>query len=150
MLPYLLPPLFVAAIVVGSGLRRTPPRAAEVEAAANPLQFAAALQMAVVFQVVLLAVGAAHTRFGDLGVLLSGAVLGLADVDALTISMARSSVEGLQAATAAQAIAIGALSNTLVKCGVVAFIGNSSFRRVALAGLAAMGVAAAAALWLAR
>lgn len=150
LLPYLLPPLLVAALVVAFGLRRAPTPATKVAAAANPLQVAAALQMAVLFQFVLLAVAAAHARFGDLGVLLSGAVLGLADVDALTISMARSSAEGLQAATAAQAIAIGALSNTLVKFAVVAFVGSASFRRVALAGLAAMGITAAATLWLVR
>ena len=43
--------------------------------------------MAALFQLVLFAVGALGRAFGDSGLLVSGAVLGLTDVDALTISM---------------------------------------------------------------
>ena len=49
-----------------------------------------ALQMAVLFQVVLFAIHAVRSHWGETGLLFSGAVLGFTDVDALTISMAKS------------------------------------------------------------
>ena len=55
----------------------------------NPLQLMAALQMAVMFQVMLMAVHVAGDIWGLAGVYGSAALLGLTDVDALTVSMAR-------------------------------------------------------------
>jgi uncharacterized membrane protein (DUF4010 family) len=72
-----------------------------------------ALQMAVLFQVVLFAIHAVRTHWGESGVLFSGAVLGFTDVDALTISMAKSAEGQIPIPVAAKAIAIGILSNTL-------------------------------------
>ena len=79
----------------------------------NPLQVMSALQMAVLFQVVLFAIHAVRTHWGESGVLFSGAVLGFTDVDALTISMAKSAEGQIPIPVAAKAIAIGILSNTL-------------------------------------
>ena len=55
----------------------------------SPLQLMAALQMAVMFQVMLMAVHVAGDIWGLAGVYGSAALLGLTDVDALTVSMAR-------------------------------------------------------------
>ena len=54
----------------------------------NPLQLRAAIQMAGLFQAVLMAVHLARAMWGQSGVLTSAAILGLTDVDALTVSMA--------------------------------------------------------------
>jgi uncharacterized membrane protein (DUF4010 family) len=107
----------------------------------NPLQFVAALQMAALFQIVLFAVGFAKTRFGTAGIYSSAAVLGLADVDALTVSMAQLTTAGTPAATAARAVAIGVVSNTCVKLGIALIVGRGSFRPFAAAGLALLGAA---------
>jgi len=76
----------------------------------------------------------------------SGAVLGLTDLDALTISMARSSAASGVVSPAARAIAIGVLSNTLLKGALAAVIGRGRFRPLAVAGLGLMAVAVAASL----
>ena len=79
---------------------------------------------------------------GDQGLLISGAILGLTDVDALTISMAR----GLQAsdwAIPAKALCIGILSNTLLKAVIALSLGRGRFRLFATAGLIGIGVATA-------
>ena len=55
----------------------------------NPLQLFDALRMAALFQIVLMAVHLANRIWGESGVLTTAAVLGLTDVDALTMSMAR-------------------------------------------------------------
>ncbi len=106
--------------------------------------------MALVFQVVLFGVAAVRQTWGEIGVLASGAVLGFADLDALTISMAKSAAAGVPARIAAQAIAIGVLSNTAFKAGVALVLGHPEFRRWTAASLAVLGVASAVAIALAR
>ena len=72
---------------------------------------------------------------GDTGVLLSAFVSGLADVDAITLSMAELSASGdISLQTAARAIIIAIMSNTLVKGGIVFSSGSSSIRRALLPG----------------
>ena len=63
--------------------------------------------MAALFQVVLMVVHLANRMWGDSGVLTSAAVLGLTDVDALTMSMARGVRGTASLDLAARAIAIG-------------------------------------------
>jgi uncharacterized membrane protein (DUF4010 family) len=106
----------------------------------NPLQFWSSIQMAVVFQVVLYLMHWFQGRFGDRGLLATGAILGLTDVDALTLSMAR----GIQATdwnVAAQALSIGILSNTCLKAAVALILGQGRFRWLTAAGLAGIGAA---------
>jgi uncharacterized membrane protein (DUF4010 family) len=99
--------------------------------------------MAITFEAVLLAVNVVHRLFGEGGLLASGAVLGLTDVDALTISMAKSTSAGVSPRVAAQAIAIGVLVNCVMKTGLAIALGTARFRRLAGAALAGMTVVAA-------
>jgi uncharacterized membrane protein (DUF4010 family) len=116
----------------------------------NPLQIVPALQMAVVFQVVLFAVSGVRSFFGEGGLLFSGAALGLTDVDALTISMAQAAGTGVAAEVAARAIAAGILTNCLLKMGLAVVLGSSQFRRVTSVTLAAMSVTLAVLLGVLR
>jgi uncharacterized membrane protein (DUF4010 family) len=74
-------------------------------------------------------------------------VLGLTDVDALTVSMSRPEAS-LATATAAHAIAIGILANTLLKLTVAVVLGRLTFRRRAAIGLASLAIGSAAGLLL--
>jgi uncharacterized membrane protein (DUF4010 family) len=106
----------------------------------NPLQFWNSIQMAVLFQIVLYLMHWFHGKFGDRGLLATGAILGLTDVDALTLSMAR----GIQAtdwSVAAQALSGGILSNTCLKTAVALTLGQGRFRLLTAAGLGAIGAA---------
>ena len=139
LLPYLVPPTVVGTLVVVAGLRRE--RAtAQVAPPRNPLQLGAALQMAAVFQVVLGLVQLARQYGGDTGVLVSAALVGTTDVDAVTVSMARSAEAGLPLAIAAEGLAIGSLSNTLLKLSLALGFGTKGFARLAAAGLAALAL----------
>src|SRR3954470_17776288 len=113
---------------------------------ANPLQLAAALHMAALFQVVLIAVHIARERWGASGVFTSAAVLGLSDVDALTVSMAKDVADALSPTIAATAIGIGVLSNTAMKIALALLFGSPRFRVVAGGALLLMFVALALAL----
>ena len=80
----------------------------------------------------------------------SAAVLGLTDVDALTVSMARGVAQTISPAIAATAIAIGILANTGMKLGLALFFGSPRFRLIAGGALALMLLALGAALTLHR
>jgi hypothetical protein len=75
-------------------------------------------------------------------------VLGLTDVDALTLSMTRLGVSADAVALAARAIAVGILSNTAMKLALTLVLGSARFRLVASSGLALLGAVLGAGLWL--
>ena len=112
----------------------------------NPLQFRAAIEMAVLFQVVLFAVHYARGAIGESGLLASGFVLGLTDMDALTLSMTRSVAAGTSIDAAARAIVVGVVANSMMKAAIAVAIGSGGFKWRAGAALVAMGAAAASAL----
>jgi uncharacterized membrane protein (DUF4010 family) len=134
LLPYWIAPALVGLAMSAYGMRRKDMEAESGPLPHNPLEIGAALQMALLFQVVLFLIEAVKRFWGGAGLLVSGAVLGLTDVDALTISMARSSMEPDQLATAATAIAIGCLANTCFKLGIALVIGRGNFRRAVAVG----------------
>jgi uncharacterized membrane protein (DUF4010 family) len=141
LLLYLIAPFTVGLMALALWLRKSPDGTHTADTPRNPLQIGPALQMAVTFQLVLFAVDWVRHMFGDLGLLVSGAVLGLTDVDALTISMARSTTSGVASQVAARAIAIGILANGILKLSLALAFGTSQFRRVSGVALAAMALA---------
>jgi uncharacterized membrane protein (DUF4010 family) len=146
LLVYLLPPAIVAAVATAIGTRRSPEGAAPELSQRNPLQLSAALQMAVLFQAVLMAINAIREFWGTAGVFPSAAVLGLTDVDALTVSMARDIALTISPAVAANAIAVGVLTNTVMKLGLALLFGIRGFKMLAGGVLLLMLVALAIAL----
>lgn len=147
LVPYLAAPALVAALLAVAGARHSPAAGApDVPLLRNPLQLGAALQMAVLFQAVLMAVHLVSNVWGQSGVFTSAAVLGLTDVDALTVSMARGVAASASPAVAATAIAVGVLANTGMKLGLAIFFGAPRFRAIAGGGLALMLVAIGGAL----
>ena len=144
--PYLLLPAIIAAGVAALGARRVSAVESGGTTRDNPLQPLEALRMAALFQIVLMAVHLANRTWGATGIVTTAALLGLTDVDALTMSMAR----GAGAASselAARAIAIGVAANTALKLVLALAFSAGSFRRIAGATLAAMLCAGVA--WLA-
>ena len=70
-------------------------------------------------------------------------MLGLTDVDALTLSMTRTPLAGGTPAVAAEAIAVGILANCLMKMALALLLGAPRFRRIVgpLLGAMAVGLA---------
>ena len=104
--------------------------------------------MALALQLALSAIALVRETWGAVGVLVSAALLGLTDVDALTLSMSRLGNAPATVALAAQAIALGILANTLLKLTLTIVFGAPEFRRVASTGLLALAGASAFGLWL--
>lgn len=151
LLPYALPPLAVGATVLVIAIRRASPatREPDREGDASPLRLWSAVQMAVAFQVAITAVAIVRVHWGSSGVLASAALLGLTDMDALTVSMNRLATTPDAASLAAQGIAIGLLANTAFKSTLAVALGSPRFRRLVLGGLGAEAAAIGAGLWLA-
>ena len=148
LLPYLLPGFAVGAIIVALALRRPVGAAPPREKHDNPLRFGSALRMALLFQVALTASALAADYWGRRGVISSAIVLGLTDMDALTVSMNRLGESPDTVLLAAKAIAIGVLANTFFKAALAAVLGTGRFRWLVLSGLAALAAAAGLGLWI--
>ncbi len=146
LVPYLVVPFAIGLVAFAAGVHTRLTEAEHLRPMSNPLQIGPALQMALTFQLVLFAVTLARTRFGSAGLFVSGAVLGLTDVDALTISMSQSASGGTDAGVAARAIAIGILSNSILKAGLAVALGTPRFARLTCGVLGAMALALVVAL----
>jgi uncharacterized membrane protein (DUF4010 family) len=113
----------------------------------NPFEFWTAIKLAAFMTVVLLLAAVMHQWYGERGVDLVAAIAGLADVDAITVSMSHSLAGGSMAASAASlAVSIAAIVNTLVKAGVVWVIGGKRMGVQVGIVAVAMSVAAVAGL----
>lgn len=114
----------------------------------NPLRIRLALGFGAIYAVVLLVLRFAESNLGAAGLYAASAVAGLTDVDAVTLSAANLARGGqLAEDTAAVAIAIAAVANTIAKGGFALALGAPALRRpVALAfgAMAAVGVLAIA------
>jgi uncharacterized membrane protein (DUF4010 family) len=101
-----------------------------VTAGANPFELSEAVKFGLLFGIVTIVAKAAQTYLGATGLYLAGAVAGLTDVDAISLSMAnlaKTNPENL--IIAARTIVIAVVSNTLVKAGMAAFMGTPALRR---------------------
>jgi uncharacterized membrane protein (DUF4010 family) len=141
LLPHLIAPFAIGVITLVLWWKRSAHVERPAEGPSNPLQVGPALQMAAVFQLVLFAVNGARQFFGDSGLIVSAAVLGLTDVDALTISMTKVAAAGGAQSIAATAIAVGIVANCLLKIGLALSLGTPRFRWLTATLLSAMAIA---------
>ncbi len=150
LLPFILPPLiFGIALVLFAALRKweQAQKSRETNGVKNPLRLASAIKMALAFQASLMLISYASTTIGQSGVLASAALLGLTDMDALTLSMNRLGTTSELVALSARAIAIGVLGNGVLKIALALGLGGPGYRRLAASGLLAITLTGAAALW---
>ncbi len=127
----LLPPLITMAIV-GIALayllliRHSPLQGKEV-AVKDPFRIIPALEFGAFFAFVLLVSKLANMYFGNAGTYAASTIAGLADVDAITLSMATLAQSTLQPSVAITSIILAAVTNTLVKLAIAYTIGTSEF-----------------------
>lgn len=114
----------------------------------NPFELRPAITFGILYGIILLVARAAQVYLGDTGVYLSSIASGLADVDAITLTMTELSRSGnLALPTAARAIVLAVVANTVVKGGIVLAAGSRSLRMAVLPGFVLiLGVALVAAL----
>jgi hypothetical protein len=96
--------------------------------------------------VVLLLILAVRSSRGAQALAGTAALVGLTDLDALTLSLARSTTDDAMVPDAGVALAVGIISNTLLKLVITLAVGRGVFRIVTGVVLAAMAGATAATL----
>jgi uncharacterized membrane protein (DUF4010 family) len=111
----------------------------------NPLELAYALKMAALLTIVMLAVRFLQHYFGDAGVFATAALSGLADVDAIVISMARMAMNAVDPMIAAEAVLLAVAVNTLAKAALASSAGGAKFG-LGIAGISLLGVLAGGAV----
>jgi uncharacterized membrane protein (DUF4010 family) len=112
----------------------------------NPFDLLEVLRFGLILTVVMLLAVAARHFFGEAGLIGLAAISGLADVDAITLSMAKTASADT-AGGPALAILTAVGVNTLAKTGYAAYVGGSPIGLIVAAGTA-VGFAAAAAAYL--
>ena len=100
----------------------------------KPLDLVGALIFGGIYVLVLLAVSYANDYFGDQGTLISSALAGISDIDAVSISIAKLTGTSISLPLAEVAILLACLSNTLVKLGLGWYLGSPQLRKLLLRG----------------
>jgi len=103
----------------------------------NPFELGSALKFGLFFAFVIFVAKAAQTFWGDSGLYASSVLAGTTDVDAITLSVAQFHQKGLAVSSATVAITLAAVTNTIVKAGLAAWLGGR-----ALAAPVALGFGA--------
>lgn len=124
--------------------------AGEGVALKNPFELGSAVKFGLVLAVIGFASRWAYAEFGERGLSLAGAFMGMADADGFAVQVARQGTTGAPGATflaaATRAILLAMIANTVVKGGMTVALGSRELRRCtvpAFALMAAVGVAAA-------
>jgi len=104
----------------------------------NPLDLKTAIQFAFFFAGIQWLVKFCSEKFGENGTYLAGAISGITDVDAITLSMAKMASGDAQTDIAINTILLAALSNTLVKFIIIMIIGSTQLRKTAFIGFGAI------------
>jgi uncharacterized membrane protein (DUF4010 family) len=157
LLPLVGPPLLVTLLVAAVFAWMLAGRGSDGEdrdgrqdvAFRNPFDFWSVIGFALLLALIILAGRVLGETMGAAGAIAGALALGLADVDAVTVSMSRLAPQPLSFANAALAILAAVASNTLAKIGLGAAVGRGAFA----AGIAIMAgvclAAGALAAWLA-
>jgi uncharacterized membrane protein (DUF4010 family) len=153
LLPLVAAPLLAAAVsatgyAVYSACRRGPDGAdSQAQKFRNPFGFWTVIGFALFLGAVIVAGRAIGQWLGAAGAIVGAAIVGLVDVDAITVSMARLAPATLTARDAATAILVAVATDTISKIGIGAAIGGGRFA-IEISIMAALSlIAAAVAAW---
>ena len=96
----------------------------------QPFNIRTALKFGLFFGLVIFVSKLAHITFGPIGLYLASIMSGLADVDAITLTMSSLSKLGeITPKVAVTAIILAASANTIVKAGMAWFLGERRFAK---------------------
>ena len=101
---------------------------------ANPFELGPAFKFGLIYAGILLIARTAQYYLGDAGILASSILAGLADVDAITLSVAQLSQTngGIDISIASRAVILATMANTITKGAIVLISGSQGLRRAIL------------------
>jgi uncharacterized membrane protein (DUF4010 family) len=156
LVPWLLPPLasavlaqvFFAGILLRWGLNKDKTMAEPLQLT-NPFDLGVVLGFGAILTVVMMLAKALTLWTGTMTVMALAAVSGIADVDAITLSMTRLGRADLAVETAALAILLALAVNSVSKAVLAIVTGGRTFGAMLVAGTAIAIAAGLGTLWLA-
>ena len=129
--------------------RRVTAEKATVKSGSNPFELGEAVKFGLLFGLVTIAAKAAQVYLGSAGLYLAGAVAGLTDVDAISLSMANlADANADMVGVAARTILIAVLANTVTKTGMAVSVGAPELRNRMLPFAALLVIGGLGALFL--
>ncbi len=133
--PLLIPVLAGAAYSLFLFILHRRERSAEMRIK-NPFELWPAITFGIVFTLILFAAQAAQIYLGTSGIYITSFLSGLADVDAIALSLASLShaTSGIQLSTAARAVVFAIIANTFLKGVFVLAIGSPGLKRTIMPG----------------
>ncbi len=90
----------------------------------NPFQLGMALKFGLLLAVIMVVSRVAQSHAGETGIYALATASGIADVDAITLTLSKMSPASLAVETAARGIVVAAVTNTLVKTGISIAVGG--------------------------
>jgi len=105
----------------------------------NPFQLGTALKFGALLLAVMILSQWMRDYFGDMGTYVLAAISGIADVDAITLSLAQMGKSTMQTQTAAYAILLAVISNTGFKVTLAWVLGDSRLARL-VGGISALSL----------
>ncbi|WP_420426677.1 MgtC/SapB family protein [Algiphilus sp.] len=149
----LIPPLLVMATIASAGLLVTrSDHAAPVDKASiaisNPFELRTALQFGALLVAVTLLSHWGQVYLGDEGIYLVAVVASISDVDAITLTVARSVGDTFTPEVAQRAIVLSAAVNSVTKGILAAVLGGAAMWRTVALPLFVAAVAGVATAWL--
>lgn len=120
-------PMLIAVILIIRGIKHQ--ESSVPFKLSNPIEMGLALQYAVILVVLALLVKGAENWFGETGVYILSSVSGLADVDAVSIALARAANQTMSLSVARTSIFLAVIMNTLVKVVLAKLIGGNVLAR---------------------
>lgn len=140
LLPQMLS-MIVAGLVIAYLLLRNKSQTGAEVAIKDPFRIVPALKFGAFFAFVLVVSKLASTYFGDAGIYAASIIAGLADVDAIVLTMSTLAKTSLGHEIAVTAITLAAITNTLVKLTISYVLGTKEFgNRIARVFLPMMAV----------
>ena len=119
-------PLIAAGVIVRwKAPSQDIPSATVTVAVSNPIEISSALQYSALLVILSLLVRWAQAEFGEQGIYLLAGLSGIADLDAVSLSLARAVETDLPEKVAMYGIWLAVTVNTLVKVGFTRAIGNT-------------------------
>jgi uncharacterized membrane protein (DUF4010 family) len=113
---------------------------------ANPFELSMALKLAALIGVIMLAAKIVTATVGDRGLMALSALSGLADVDAITLSLSRMAPGEVTLAIAAAGIGLAVAVNTLTKAAIAWSVAGAGMG-LRMAGVGLASIAAGAGAW---
>ena len=110
----------------------------------NPVEIGPALTFGVIYALIRIVSTLAQRYFGSEGLLITSAVSGVADVDAIALSVAKmvsvNTPDALEVSVGAKSIIIAVVSNSVTKAAIVWFFAGPRLKKSAVSGLLAMAL----------